>query len=100
MLFATLRPGVFALSFIRKPKVHMTASAPQPTQLTIREVLRLKPVRRLWTAQVVSIFGDFLALFAVLIYVSFNLGASAAQVTLISVAFMLPFGLIGPIAGV
>jgi MFS transporter, DHA3 family, macrolide efflux protein len=78
----------------------MTASAPQPTQLTIREVLRLKPVRRLWTAQVVSVFGDFLAIFAVLSYVSFNLGASAAKVTLISVAFMVPFGLIGPIAGV
>ena len=33
-------------------------------------------------------FGDFLAIFAVLSYVSFNLHASAAQVTLISVSFM------------
>lgn len=33
----------------------MTASAPQLTQLTIREVLKLKPVRRLWIAQVVSV---------------------------------------------
>lgn len=78
----------------------MTASAPQLTQLTIREVLKLKPVRRLWAAQVVSVFGDFLAIFAVLSYVSFNLNASAAQVTLISVSFMIPFGLIGPVAGV
>lgn len=72
----------------------------QPTQLTIREVLRLRPVRRLWTAQVVSVFGDFLAIFAVLSYVSFNLNASAAQVTLISISFMIPFALIGPVAGV
>src|SRR5713226_9524590 len=78
----------------------MSASAPQLTQLTIREVLKLKPVRRLWAAQVVSVFGDFLAIFAVLSYVSFNLHASAAQVTLISVSFMIPFALIGPIAGV
>lgn len=78
----------------------MSASAPQATQLTMREVLKLKPVRRLWAAQVVSIFGDFLAIFAVLSYVSFNLNASAAQVTLISVSFMIPFALIGPIAGV
>src|SRR5437870_78855 len=78
----------------------MTASAAQPAQLTIREVLRLKPVRRLWAAQVVSVFGDFLAIFAVLSYVSFNLHASAAQVTLISVSFMIPFALIGPVAGV
>src|SRR5437773_4913668 len=69
-------------------------------QMTIREVLQLRPVRRLWMAQVVSIFGDFLAIFAVLSYVSFNLHASAAQVTLISVSFMLPFGIIGPVAGV
>jgi MFS family permease len=75
----------------------MSAGAPQ---LTIREVLKLKPVRRLWLAQVVSVFGDFLAIFAVLSYVSFNLHASAAQVTLISVSFMIPFALIGPVAGV
>jgi MFS family permease len=78
----------------------MSSSAPQATQLTIREVLKLKPVRRLWAAQVVSVFGDFLAIFAVLSYVSFNLHASAAQVTLISVSFMIPFALIGPVAGV
>src|SRR5712692_1008876 len=73
------------------------AAAPQ---MTIREVLKLKPVRRLWTAQVVSVFGDFLAIFAVLSYVSFNLHATAVQVTLISVSFMIPFAVIGPVAGV
>ena len=69
-------------------------------QMTIREVLQLRPVRRLWVAQIVSVFGDFLAIFAVLSYVSFNLHATAAQVTGISVAFMIPFALIGPVAGV
>jgi MFS transporter, DHA3 family, macrolide efflux protein len=74
--------------------------AARASQMTIREVLKLKPVRRLWAAQVVSVFGDFLAVFAVLSYVSFNLHASAAQVTLISVSFMIPFAVIGPVAGV
>jgi MFS family permease len=69
-------------------------------QMTMREVLGLKPVRRLWLAQIVSVFGDFLAIFAVLSYVSFNLKASAAEVTGISVSFMIPFALIGPVAGV
>src|SRR5216684_6319891 len=78
----------------------MSAKPAAAPQLTIREVLKLKPVRRLWAAQVVSVFGDFLAIFAVLSYVSFNLHASAAQVTLISVSFMIPFALIGPVAGV
>lgn len=68
--------------------------------MTIREVLALKPMRRLWSAQIVSVFGDFLAIFAVLSYVSFNLKASAAQVTLISISFMIPFAVIGPVSGV
>ncbi len=74
--------------------------SPTTPQMTIREVLQLRPVRRLWLAQVVSVFGDFLAIFAVLSYVSFNLHATAAQVTGISVSFMIPFALIGPVAGV
>ena len=78
----------------------MSAVPASTPQLTIREVLKLVPVRRLWMAQIVSVFGDFLAIFAVLSYVSFNLHASAAQVTLISVSFMIPFALIGPVAGV
>src|SRR5262245_3374270 len=69
-------------------------------QLSFGEVLAIRPVRRLWIAQIVSIFGDFLALFAVLSDVSFRLHATAAQVTLISVAFLIPFALLGPIAGV
>jgi len=69
-------------------------------QLTLGEAFRLKPVRQLWIAQVVSIFGDFLALFAVLSDVSFRLHATAAQVTMISVAFLIPFALLGPVAGV
>ncbi len=78
----------------------MSATPAAAAQMTIREVLKLKPVRRLWAAQVVSVFGDFLAIFAVLSYVSFNLHATAVQVTLISVSFMIPFAVIGPVAGV
>ena len=69
-------------------------------QLTIRQVLQLKPVRRLWLAQIVSVFGDFLAIFAVLSYASFDLHATASQVTLISVSFMIPFAFVSPVAGV
>src|SRR5215468_4140722 len=69
-------------------------------QLSFGEVLALRPVRLLWIAQVVSIFGDFLALFAVLSDVSFRLKATPAQVTMISVTFLIPFALLGPVAGV
>src|SRR5262249_39052922 len=69
-------------------------------QLSFSEVLALRPVRLLWIAQVVSIFGDFLALFAVMSDVAFRLKATPAQLTLISVAFLIPFALLGPVAGV
>ena len=75
----------------------MTAPTPQ---LGLKEVLKIKAVRTLWLAQIVSVFGDFLVLFAVLSVASFQLNATPAQVTFISIAFMLPFALIGPLAGV
>ena len=74
------------------------SAAKQP--LSFREVLRIPAFRRLWMGQLVSIFGDFLALFAVLSYASFKLHATASQVTFISVSFLLPFAFFGPIAGV
>jgi MFS family permease len=79
----------------------MTVATPAPpAQLTLTEVFRMPAVRRLWVAQVVSVFGDFLALFAVLSHVSFHLHATPAQVTGISISFMLPFAVVGPLAGV
>ena len=69
-------------------------------QLGFREVLGIFEVRRIWLAQIVSLFGDFLAIFAVLSQVSFQFHASATEVTGISVSFLLPFAVIGPIVGV
>ena len=57
-------------------------------------------VRRLWLAQLVSIAGDFLALFAVLSLASFRLHATPAQITGVSISYMLPLALFGPLAGV
>lgn len=71
-----------------------------PQQMGLGEVLKLKPVRTLWLAQLISVFGDFLVLFAVLSVASFRWHATPAQITFISIAFMIPFALIGPLAGV
>ena len=65
-----------------------------------RDVLRIDVMRRVWYAQVVSLFGDFLALFAVIAVVTFNMNGTAAQVTGLQIAYMLPIVFIGPIAGV
>ena len=67
--------------------------------MSFREVLKLPSVRRLWAAQIVSIFGDFLAIYAVYSVVTFKLRGTATQVGLILVAYLLPLAFVSPIAG-
>jgi MFS transporter, DHA3 family, macrolide efflux protein len=74
-------------------------AAPTP-QLSVKEVLRELPVRRIWIAQMVSVFGDFLALFAIFAIVTFQLHGTPTQVSMIMVAFLLPLAVISPLAGV
>ncbi len=69
------------------------------TPLSFREVLKLPSIRRLWAAQIVSIFGDFLAIYAVYSVVTFKLHGTATDVSLILVAYLLPLALVSPIAG-
>ena len=57
------------------------------TPLSFGEVLRLRPVRRLWIAQIVSVFGDFLAIFAIIALVTFKLHGTATQVAMVLVSF-------------
>jgi DHA3 family macrolide efflux protein-like MFS transporter len=75
----------------------MTGSTPP---LSFREVLGFQAVRRLWIAQIVSIFGDFLAIFAVFSIVTFQLHGTPTQVSTILVAYLLPLAVISPLAGV
>jgi MFS family permease len=73
-------------------------NAPEP--LSIRAVLRIAPLRRLWYAQVVSVFGDFLALYAVMTIVTYKLHATPQQVTGIQIAYLAPIAILGVISGV
>ncbi len=68
--------------------------------LTFREVLSITSLRRLWMAQVVSVFGDFLAIYAIFSVVSFRMHKSATDVTLVMVFYLLPLAVVSPIAGV
>ena len=70
------------------------------TPLSFRDVLRLRPVRCLWVAQIVSVFGDFLAVFAIIAEVTFKLHGTATQVAMVLVSFMAPLALVSPLAGV
>jgi MFS family permease len=63
-------------------------------------VLRIATMRRLWYAQIISVFGDFLALFAVIGVLTFKLHATPEQVTGIQIAYLLPIAILGVVAGV
>jgi len=75
------------------------STAPTPP-LSFREVLKISALRRLWLAQLVSVFGDFLAIYAVFSVVSFRMHGSATDVTLVLVSYLAPLAVISPIAGV
>lgn len=71
-----------------------------PTPLTFREVFKIVALRRLWLAQLVSVGGDFLAVYAIFAVVSFRMHASASAVSLVLVFYLLPLAVVSPIAGV
>ena len=71
-----------------------------PAPLSMRDVLGYPMLRRLWYAQIISVFGDFLALFAVIGVLTFKLHATAQQVTGVQIAYMLPIAVLGILAGV
>ena len=81
-----------------------TAAEPRPetppAPLSMRDVLRIPIMRRLWYAQIVSNFGDFLALFAVIGYLAFKLNANAQQITGVQIAYLVPIAILGILAGV
>jgi MFS family permease len=68
--------------------------------MTFRDVLRLTVMRRVWVAQVISLIGDFLAVFAVISVVTYRMHGTASQVTGVQIAYMLPLALLGPLSGV
>jgi DHA3 family macrolide efflux protein-like MFS transporter len=71
---------------------------PQP--MSMGAVLRISMLRRLWYAQIISVFGDMLVLYAVIGVLAFKLHATARQVTGVQIAYLLPIAILGVIAGV
>jgi MFS family permease len=78
----------------------MATSTAAAAPMTFRQVLELTVMRRVWYAQVVSLLGDFLALFAVISVVTYRMHGTPAQVTGVQIAYMLPLAILGPMSGV
>jgi len=93
---STTSPNPAPAESIPKPPIDPELPAP----LSMGDVMRIPMLRRLWYAQVVSVFGDFLALFAVISILTFRLHATAQQVTGVQIAYMLPIAILGILAGV
>src|SRR6201991_1101081 len=93
---STTSPNPAPAESIPKPPIDPELPAP----LSMREVMRIPMLRRLWYAQVISVFGDFLALFAVIGVLTFQLHATPQQVTGVQIAYMLPIAVLGILAGV
>ncbi|MCI0402912.1 MAG: MFS transporter [Acidobacteria bacterium] len=68
--------------------------------VSFRQVLRNRQFFALWVAQLVSNFGDWLALLALFSLVAFRWQGTPYQVSGIFIAFALPWALLGPLAGV
>ena len=85
---------------IAAPAEAVPVPTPAVEQLSMAEVLRIPTLRRLWYAQVVSVFGDFLALFAVITIMTFRLHATPQQVTGLNISYLLPIAVLGVISGV
>jgi MFS family permease len=93
---STTSPNPAPAESIPKPPIDPELPAP----LSMGDVMRIPMMRRLWYAQAVSVFGDFLALFAVISILTFKLHATAQQVTGVQIAYMLPIAVLGILAGV
>jgi MFS transporter, DHA3 family, macrolide efflux protein len=93
---STTSPNPAPAESIPKPSIDPEMPAP----LSMGAVMRIPMMRRLWYAQTISVFGDFLALFAVISILTFKLHATAQQVTGIQIAYMLPIAVLGILAGV
>src|ERR671925_261159 len=66
----------------------------------MREVFALPGFRKLWLAQFVSVFGDFLALFGVISLITFRWHGTPVQVTYVLIAYWVPLAVVGPLSGV
>jgi MFS family permease len=66
----------------------------------MRQALAIPAFRKLWLATLVSVFGDFLALYAIFSEMTFRMHASARAITTVTVFFLLPLAFVGPVAGV
>jgi MFS transporter, DHA3 family, macrolide efflux protein len=69
-------------------------------EITFKTILQNKQFVRLTLAQLISAFGDWMAIVAMFSLVAFRMGAAPYQVSWIMISFLFPIVVLGPLAGV
>jgi MFS family permease len=82
------------------PMADENNSVAKPAPVSFKQVLGNRAFRLLWVGQFVSSFGDWLAILALFSLIAFRWNGTPDKVAGIFVAFILPFALLGPPAGV
>jgi MFS family permease len=77
-------------------------AAPSQTQPPAAQgsIFKLREFRTIWFGQLVSIFGDFIAIFAIVSLITFRWHGNPLQVTAVVIVYVLPLAIIGPPMGV
>jgi DHA3 family macrolide efflux protein-like MFS transporter len=79
------------------------ASPDNPTNIEVplstRDVLQIRTMRRLWYSQLISVSGDFLAIYAVVGLLARNLHTSQNIIVCAQIAYLLPVAVLGIISG-
>ena len=69
-------------------------------RVTFGQVLKNRSFLLLWLAQLISNFGDWLAILALFSLIAFRYHGSSYEVAGIMIAFVIPMAFLGPVAGV
>src|SRR5262249_60489646 len=83
-----------------EPAEVMPAQESSAARVTFGQVLKNKQFLLLWLAQLISNFGDWLAILAVFSLIAFRYHGTSYQVAGIMIAFVIPMAVLGPVAGV
>jgi MFS family permease len=78
----------------------MSAEENSAARVTFGQVLKNRQFLLLWLAQLISNFGDWLAILALFSLIAFRYHGSSYQVAGIMIAFVIPMAMLGPLAGV
>ncbi len=72
----------------------------QASPVSFRQLIKNRQFVALWLSQLVSSFGDWLAILALFSLVAFKMKSSSYEVAGIMISFIIPMAFLGPVAGV